>query len=344
MRPRQEVALARGRYIVREQDKLGDGYFGEVYRGRDTHQDAAVAIKLFRADVEFDQVMLEAQLQTRLSGHARVVSIRNVVLEPPRPFVVMDYFAAGSVNDRLEGGSVTLVEAIRWTRDALAGLGHAHVLGVVHRDVKPSNWLLGANDRAAISDFGVAEDTIRRVRVDDRIYWRHMAPEVTRAGSSARSDVWSTGCTLYRLLTGDFPFEDLQAAALGEFVRPHRINRQVPMSLTRVVERALEVDPAERYSNAGEMLSALNGCHVACSWRPIDRDGALEAWSAEAPDAAYIVELVRRPRAGLELRALRDLRRGAGFRTVRREPAGTVERGLQRLRRWLLDVVEGRPL
>jgi serine/threonine protein kinase len=141
------LELDDGRYCAEQW--LGEGNFGEVYAGTDTHQDAPVAIKLFREDVDFDAVMLEAQIQTRLSRNLHVVSMRNVILDPPRPFVVMDYCPAGSVQARLEATGASLVEAIQWTRDALIGLAHAHSLGVLHRDIKPANWLLLANDRVA---------------------------------------------------------------------------------------------------------------------------------------------------------------------------------------------------
>jgi serine/threonine-protein kinase len=323
--------------------KLGEGNFGEVYLGQDTHQDVPVAIKLFRGGVTFDQVMREAQVQTRLSQHSRIASIRNVRLEPPRPFMVMDYFPGGSVDDRLDRDDVAMVDALRWTRDALSGLGHAHALGIVHRDVKPSNLLLTPNGRAVISDFGVAEDTVRRIQVDGQIYWRHMAPEVPVDGSSPASDLWATACTLYRLLTGEYPFAGPDAVASGEFELPHRLNPQIPMSLSRVVEKALQLDPADRFESADQMSAALNDCHVVCSWARGDGD-AIETWTASAADADYVVELRERPRVGLELKATRDLRGGAGSRTVRTERFESIGRARQRLRSWLVEVVEGRPL
>ena len=256
----------------------------------------------------------------------------------------MDLCPAGSVRDRLDAGTVMIVEAVRWTRDGLAGLAHVHALGVIHRDVKPANWLLLDGDRVAVSDFGVAEDTVRQVQVNDQIYRAHMAPEVPASGTSRASDVWATGCTLYRLLTGEYPFEDEAHAARGEFVVPHVRNRQVPMSLTRVVQKALEVLPGERYPDAVSMLAALNRCRVAASWVEVDEPGTLETWVSATPIADYRVELVERPRAGLELTARKDLRGGAGFRRVRRVEPPTVTRARQILRGWLVEVVEGRSL
>jgi serine/threonine protein kinase len=335
--------LDNGRYRVER--LLGEGNFGAVYVGMDTHQDAQMAIKLFREGVDFDDVLMEAQIHTRLSRHTRVVTMRNVILEPPRPFVVMDYCPAGSVEAHLQRSGASLVEAIRWTRDALSGLSHAHALGVIHRDVKPGNWLLLDNHRVAISDFGIAEDTIRELRACNQIYLAHMAPELLNGESSAASDLWAVGCSLYRLLTASHPFEtDAILAADFDFKPPHQINRQIPMSLTRVVQKALAVAPGDRYPDAMSMIGALNNCRIRASWSPLDDPEALESWEASTPSGNYRIRLVRRPRAGLELTAAKDLRGGAGFRRVRRESFQTPGRARQMTRRWLVEVVEGRSL
>jgi eukaryotic-like serine/threonine-protein kinase len=309
----------------------------------DTHLERPVAVKLFEEDVEFEDVFREARVHARTDEHDHVVTIRDVKVEIPRPYVVMELCEAGSVQDRLDAGEVTLLEALRWTRDGLAGLAHVHALEIIHRDVKPANWLLKEGGRVAVSDFGLAEDTIRRVRTEEGVYYLpHLAPEVRDAGTSRRSDIWAVGCTLYRLLTGEYPFEDEDAAAAGQFEAPHRKNLQVPMSLTRVVERALQVTPEDRYPNALAMQAALNDCRVAASWRKVDQPHTIETWVTSIPSADYRIELVERPRVGLELTAFKDVRSGAGFIRARRDRPPSLARARhQALRRWLVEVVEG---
>jgi eukaryotic-like serine/threonine-protein kinase len=335
------LRLADGRYEAH--DRLGSGNFGEVYLGVDRYLDQVVAIKLFKEHVDFDAVVLEAQIQGRLT-HPNVVGLRDVVLQPPRPFTVMDLCPAGSVNARMGAQEVSMTQAIGWTKDALAGLGAAHRQNIVHRDVKPGNWLLLQNGHAAISDFGIAEDTFRQLRVADAIYLPHMAPELLAGDSSPASDVWAVGCSLYRLLTGEYPFEDMDEALAGRYEAPHRLNRQVPMSLTRVIEKSLALDPQDRYTTAVEMFGALNACSVSCAWTKVDDPDAVEAWEVSTAIANYRVALVQRPRAGLILRATKDLGRGVGARQVRSEPVPSVPRGLQIMRRWLIEVVEGHTL
>jgi eukaryotic-like serine/threonine-protein kinase len=335
------LPLGDGRYELH--GALGAGNFGEVYLGTDTVLDQTVAIKLFQPTVDFDDVALEAQIQGRLR-HVNVVGLRNVVLEPPRPFTVMDYCAAGSVEAQMNAGVIPLTRALGWTKDALAGLAHAHRQEIVHRDIKPGNWLILDNGHAAISDFGIAEDTFRQLRVADHIYWPHMAPELLNGDSSPASDVWAVGCTLYRLLTGVYPFDDVNKAIAGEYDLPHRLNRQVPMSLTRVIEKALALDARDRYATAVDMFGALNACSVACSWTRVADANAIEAWEASTAEAEYRIALIQRPRAGLVVRATKDRRRGAGARQARSEPVPSVARGLRVLRGWLIEVVEGRGL
>src|SRR6266508_2442974 len=216
---------------------LGNGNFGEVWRGRDVQQDVEVAVKLVAPHVTLDEVLLETQLLTRLRDHERVVTVRNVSIDPPVPFIVMYYLPSGSVEARLESGQVSLVQAVRWTRNALAGLGHAHAMGVLHRDIKPGNLLLDDELRAVLSDFGIAEDTVRNLLANPNVYGVHAAPELLQGlGSSVQTDIFALGCTLYRLATGTYPFASI--ADIQAWVGPkdaHKLNPQIPLSLTRVL-------------------------------------------------------------------------------------------------------------
>jgi eukaryotic-like serine/threonine-protein kinase len=228
--------LVDQRYLL--SDHLGNGNFGEVWRGRDVWQDAEVAIKLVGPHVTLDEVLLETQLLTRLREHDRIVRVWNAQIAPPVPYIVMDYLPNGSVEARLDAGSVSIVDAVRWTRNALAGLGHAHALGVLHRDIKPGNLLLDREGRAVLSDFGIAEDTIRNLLANPNVYGVHAAPELLQGqGSSVQTDIFAIGCTLYRLLTSAYPFASI--ADIQAWVEPtdvHKLNPQIPLSFFRFVK------------------------------------------------------------------------------------------------------------
>jgi len=304
-----------GRYAMFS--RIGGGNFGEVWRGRDNVQDGEVAIKLLGPHVTLDQALLEARVLTRLRQHDRIVTIRNVELAAPGAFIVMDYLPAGSVGSRMTATGVGLLDAMRWTRDALGGLAHAHDLGVVHRDVKPDNLLVDDSGRAVLGDFGIAEDTINQLLAAGHIYWPHAAPEMMSVGSSPRSDIFAMGATLYRLLTGQYPFGNPAAAAAGHFTDAHRLDPQIPMSVTRVVRTALSADPDARFADARAMLTALNGCSVAYGWTRADEPGDLETWRATGVDGEYCVRLTSAPNGERIIAMTRD--KGSGHRRIHRE-------------------------
>lgn len=129
------ISAGAGRYEL--QRLLGRGVFGEVHLARDLDEGGEVAVKLFGTGMTLDAAVLEAQLQRRLSAHPRVVALRNVdARTSAAPIVVTEYMPAGSVADRIGGGSAGLLSALRWTLDAADALAHAHANGVFHRDAK----------------------------------------------------------------------------------------------------------------------------------------------------------------------------------------------------------------
>jgi serine/threonine-protein kinase len=338
--PPGQQPLIANRYRLAEH--LGNGNFGEVWRGRDTQQGAEVAVKLVAPHVTLDEVLLETQLLTRLRDHDRVVTIRNVSIEPPLPFIVMDYLPKGSVEARLDADNISVVEAVRWTRNALAGLAHAHALGVLHRDIKPGNLLIDNEERAVLSDFGIAEDTIRGLLANAAVYGLHAAPELLQGQpSSVQTDIFAMGCTLYRLLTGEHPFSSIDEIRTGTVpVDVHRLNPQIPLSLRNVVGTALVPDPAARFADARRMREAIDSCEIRNSWTQVDDPGAIDAWSAGTSDGVYDLRVTQRPRVGdFELRVRLD--RGAGPRQVLLTHHSSRARALQARRTALVRVVEG---
>lgn len=330
------VVIHNGRYALL--DELGSGFFGEVWRARDNLQGDEVAVKLLNPRVTLDQALLEARILTELRRHERVVTIRNVELLPPLPFIVMDYYPAGSVGSRLTTGDVTIVEAVRWTRDALDGLAYVHSRGFIHRDIKPDNFLLDQMDRGVLADFGIAEDTVRKLLAASTMYMPHRAPELVHSPSSRASDIWAMGCTLYRLLTGEYPFADNAAIQAGQFESPHRLDPQIPMAVTRVVQRALAVDPADRYPDAEAMRTELLNCTVAYSWQSIDDPDTNETWRGNGRDGVYTLTVAPAPRDQIEVNMKRD--KGSSPRSVFKQRFAKSADALRTRRKLLTHFVE----
>jgi serine/threonine-protein kinase len=270
------------------------------------------------------------------------VTVRNVEIAPPVPYIVMDYLPNGSVEARLQAGTVSVVDAVRWTRNALGGLGHAHALGVLHRDVKPGNLLIDQEGRAVLSDFGIAEDTIRNLLANPNVYGLHAAPELLQGhGSSIQADIFAIGCTLYRLLTGEYPFASIPDIQNWVAPRdPHRLNPQIPLSLRNVVLKSLARDPDHRYAEARRMSEELGGCGIRNSWVLGQDPATVETWRAETPDGMYELRVDHRPRADV-FDVLVRLDQGSGLRQVFRNRYPSRGRALQARRRLLVRVVEG---
>lgn len=336
----RHVTLQNGRYQLQRQ--LGTGSFGEVWFARDRIQATDVAIKLLGPHVTLDQFLLETQLMTRLRSHDRVATIMNVVLEPAGSFIVMEYLPNGSVEQRLAANDVTLVEAVRWTREALDALAHAHELGVLHRDVKPGNFLLDSDERAVLSDFGIAEDTARNLLANSAVYGRHAAPELLNGGgSSVATDIFAMGCTLYRLLTDQYPFATTADILAGTATDPHLLNPQIPLALTRVVRKALAAGQADRYPTARSMLTDLTARQISYSWAQIVDPTTIETWRSVPTQAGvYEVRLTNGRAGGYEVVARRD--RGSGFRRFDSNHCPTERGARAEMRRLLVQVVEGR--
>ena len=333
----KRVPVPGGRYFLVKH--LGDGNFGEVWLADDDHEGDRVAIKFLDPAAAIDSVLAETKVQARLREHDRVVGIRNVVLGPPRAHIVMDYVPGGSTEKRLEDGQVTLVEAVRWVRDALDGLAHTHSLKILHRDLRPANLLIDAAERAVLSDFGLAEDTVRNLLATPAIYVPNAAPELVQGGpSSVSTDLWAMGCTLYRLIAGESPFDTQQEILNGSYEPVHYLDPQVPLRLSRVVDKALSVDPAARYATAAEMRGELIGCGVMHSFDWVDTPGALECWVADTAQGRVEVKIGEK-RGQFEV--LVRLDRGAGLRKRTSHRGLTEAQARQRARGHMVHVVQG---
>lgn len=321
---------------------LGSGNFGDAWEAHDQDEDDAVAVKLLDPGTRPDDVLREAALQRRLSEHPRIVSLRNVDLGAnPASFVVSELVRGGSLNEVLDARRPTVREAHRWLRDVLEALAHAHRLNVFHRDVKPSNLLLGADGHALLTDFGVAEDSIRTPPGTLGMYNEILPPEGTSA-TSAQTDIWLVGILGWQLLAGERP--DLAEAHTGTVELVHRRSPEVPIALSRAIAAAMAPSPADRPTSVERLLETVGAVQVRAGWHdaPSTDPDVVRAWKGDDALGATEVEIRRRPRGGFLVQA----RAAPGHRLrSRRRVAVTTEAGaLQQARSWLEPAVRGTPL
>ena len=202
----------------------------------------------------------------------------------------MAYVDGKTASDLAEEGPSSFDHALSLARQIAAGLEEAHEHGIVHRDIKSENIIVNAKGRAVILDFGLARHKGKTALTDPGVAMGtapYMSPEQARGETvDARSDLWALGVVLYEAVTGSRPFDSGHHLAtlysiINEDPKPvGELRPGIPAVLERVVEKALEKDPAERWQSASEILAALGGAE------PISGPNLTAARPALAAEAA----------------------------------------------------------
>lgn len=271
-----------GRYEVRSM--IGRGGMAQVHLGFDTRLSRVVAIKMLRTDLARDSIFQtrfrrEAQAAASLN-HPNIVAVYDTgeedVTTPDGstvsvPYIVMEYVEGHTVRDLLAGGApVPIDEAVEIISGVLSALEYSHVHGLVHRDIKPGNIMLTNIGKIKVMDFGIARaltDSQATMTQTNAVVGtaQYLSPEQAHGDPvDARSDIYSTGCVLFELLTGQPPFKGDSAVAVAyQHVseippKPSSITSDVPDSIDRVVLKALAKNRDDRYSSAEEMRADLN--------------------------------------------------------------------------------------
>lgn len=278
-------------------ERIGHGAFGDVHRAWDPRLDREVALKLLRADVLDDErsgsaVIEEGRLLARVR-HPNVVTIYGAEPIDGRIGLWMEFIKGRTLEEGLRSGQTfTAAVVTRLGVDLCAAVAAVHAAGLLHRDIKAQNVMLDEGGRLVLMDFGTgheADDSPGKGTAGTPLY---LAPEVL-SGSAAtrRSDVYSTGVVLFRLLTGSYP---VFGGDLADLRRVHetgdgagaRLERaRIPRRLRRVLGRALDPDPDRRYAGAEMFGAAL----VAVERAPTIRRVAYGAACAAALLAALAI-------------------------------------------------------
>jgi serine/threonine protein kinase len=251
--------------------RLGQGGMGVVYQARDTVLHRLVALKLLPESLGSDpaswgRILREAQAAARLN-HPHVVALHDVG-PPETPYLVLEYVPGGSAQDRLDArGRFPWAEATRLAAQACRGLAAAHAAGLIHRDVKPANLLLG-DGGVKLADFGLAKvmnpDGSLNTPCSVLGTPQYMSPEQCRGDAvDPRTDLYSLGAAYYALLTGRPPFDRsgpmlvLFAQCTEPLPDPRALAPDVPAGCVAVLRRATAKERADRYPSAAAMLADL---------------------------------------------------------------------------------------
>jgi serine/threonine protein kinase len=286
---------------------VGQGMNSKVFRVHDPHLAREIAVKeVDRNSVGgggWDAYHREARCMFA-SRHPNVVEIHYACVTPICVSLAMPYFAAGSLTDRICDGPMSLHGGYRVADGILSAISQVHVARLVHLDVKPSNVLFSDTGEPMIADFGQAAlMDARGIAALDRLYPFGIPPEAyTHGVGLVESDVYQVGLTLYRLFNGDPYFkdqlarvDDLKSAVVGGRLPDRKkFLPHVPSGIRRVIRRALQVDPHERFRSAVDFQDSLGRVALPWDWSTEFRPDGEITWRADGKGAcAYEVQLLR---------------------------------------------------
>src|SRR5262245_14531524 len=255
--------------------KIGEGGMGEVYKAHDTRLDRPVALKFVRTPGDprgAQQLLREARAASALN-HPSVCTIHEVGESGTDAYIVMEYIEGVSLSDRIAAGRIPAEDVLAIGVQIAAALAHAHGRGVVHRDLKSGNVVLGPEGRVKVLDFGLSQRTVAAAHDVTRPLdtatepgviagtIAYLSPEVLRgARADHTTDLWALGVTLYEMCASRRPFEgatlfELSAAILDGTLAP--LPPDIPTDLAAVVARALSKTPAARFANAAAFREEL---------------------------------------------------------------------------------------
>jgi serine/threonine protein kinase/Tol biopolymer transport system component len=269
-------------------EPLGRGGMGEVYRARDLRLKREVAIKTLPPALAAGRDRLarferEARAAAAIN-HPNICTLYEVGEHDGQPFLVMELLEGATLKQRMGQKPVPLDSLLNWSIQIADGLDAAHVRGIVHRDIKPTNLFITASGPAKILDFGLAKLAGPEADASGAASERtattagdvlttlgtvagtpgYMSPEQVRGEElDARTDLFSLGVVLYEMATGRMPFQGkTSAAVMGAILhdRPEpasHVNPEIPLKLQEIISRAIEKDPDVRYQSAADLRAEL---------------------------------------------------------------------------------------
>ncbi|MDR6976959.1 serine/threonine-protein kinase [Streptomyces sp. 3330] len=260
---------------------LGRGGMAEVYLAHDTRLGRTVAVKTLRADLARDpsfQARFRREAQSAASlNHPAIVAVydtgEDYIDGVSIPYIVMEYVDGSTLRELLHSGRKLLPErTLEMTIGILQALEYSHRAGIVHRDIKPANVMLTRNGQVKVMDFGIARamgDSGMTMTQTSAVIGtaQYLSPEQAKGEQvDARSDLYSSGCLLYELLTVRPPFVgDSPVAVAYQHVReepqpPSVFDPEITPEMDAIVLKALVKDPNYRYQSADEMRLDIEAC------------------------------------------------------------------------------------
>jgi serine/threonine protein kinase len=268
-RIKRESSLTIGRYII--QKEIERGGMGIIYRAKDAHTGDTVALKVLKTgrNAPIEQVLRfhrEASTIAKLH-HPYIVAVLDTGFSGDDYFIAMQYIEGRSLDEAVYENEIDTVDAVEILIKSLDAIDYAHRMNIIHRDLKPPNILLDESLDPHIIDFGLATYVKGNVRLTRTGIVMgtigYIAPErIKGLEADARVDIFSLGAILYEALTKKIPYEtDSRVISVptsyDELIPVRHVIPDVPSELEAVVQKALAIEPDDRYQTAGDFYEAL---------------------------------------------------------------------------------------
>lgn len=257
-RPKLRARQRVGKYRI--EGRLGTGGFAHVYEAMDTIEGVRVALKVPHAHFVTDDVLRDFKNEVRIVAkldHPNILPLKDASVIDNK-FVLTYPLGEGSLGERLRK-RMSVNSALDYAAQMIEALAYAHTHRIVHCDVKPDNVILFDDHRVRLADFGIAKVAQKTLKGRGTGTVGYMAPEQAMGKPTMRSDVFSMGLIIYRMLTGwwpEWPYE-------WPFPGYDRLRGRVHPELIRFLRKATEVDQRKRYRDAVQMLEAFEKARKA---------------------------------------------------------------------------------
>jgi len=252
---------------------IGRGGMGVVYRARDTRLDRSVAVKSIPAELQSSSAAQarfkrEAKLLASLN-HPNIAVIHDIIEEDKSGYLILEYIPGQTLAERIANKPLKLEEALLIGQQIAEAVSAAHEKGVVHRDLKPGNIKITPKERVKVLDFGLAKASVGEgeivktsVTQPGRVIGTpaYMSPEQARGKPTDKhSDIWSFGCIMYQMLSGQLPFEgetatDTLARIIERQPNWEALPQEIPMNIRTLLRRCLEKNPQQRLRDIGDAV------------------------------------------------------------------------------------------
>jgi serine/threonine protein kinase len=278
------------------------GKNSKVYLAKDLQLDGNIVIKqISKRSITDDKEFYRESKILYAAQHSNVVQVYYGCEDHDYIYIAMPYYQNGSLKDKIGSKFLTVREIIRYGIQFLAGVHHIHSKKLIHFDIKPDNIFLSKSNEALLADFGIAKAmNIYEEAEQPFIYNKQIPPEVlTKDPYTIAFDIYLCGLTLYKMCNGYDGFEkqfaDLLAAKkykeailTGTFPNRNDYHFHIPSKLIKLINKAIAINPADRQSNALELLNDLASVDSFLDWQ-YSETNSTKKWTKSSPERTFII-------------------------------------------------------